>query len=66
MILRIKDKTHSHLLGQLCVLQACVPELAPEHGAPPWAGAGLVHDLDFDCDPPPHVLEQDPHDDHDE
>jgi hypothetical protein len=34
----------------------------PLHDAPPWAGAGLLHDLDLDFVPLPQLTEQDPHD----
>lgn len=64
-IINIYNNRFPYVLGQLWVLQACVLELAPEHWFPPYWGAGFVHDLDFDCEPPPHVTEHEPQDVHD-
>lgn len=47
--------TGNHLLGQWWVLQFWIPVGDPEHAAPPYWGAGFVHDLVRPCVPPPHV-----------
>jgi len=47
--------------GHAVIPHSLVSILSPTQSLPPLAGAGLVHVLDRDWLPPPHVTEQDPH-----